>query len=88
VGVRGKHPGSEKLEKNYLVKYCNFIVNLGHSVGGIFDNRSYVNLGIFFPRRQFLVYMRELYHDCVLICVQIKEERLCKSEEEITTNLL
>ena len=35
-----------------LVKYCNFVVNLDHSLCHRSDGRSYVNLRVFCPRRQ------------------------------------
>ena len=41
----------------YVVKYCNFIVNLHCSLCHRYDGRSYVNLGFFFPgRKPFVIY--------------------------------
>ena len=31
------------LDTNFLVKKCNFLVNLGYPLGGIFDDTIYVN---------------------------------------------
>jgi len=33
--------------KSFLVKYCNFVPNLGCSLGEWYDGRSYVDLGFF-----------------------------------------
>ena len=66
-----------------LVIYCNFIVNLDHSLCRRSKGRSYVNLSFFCPRRQPSIIMRELYYDCVLFW----ETRLWESEEGVTTDL-
>ena len=49
-----------------LVKYCNFIVNIDHSLCHIFDGRSYVNLGFFSLKGNHLLYMREIYYGWLL----------------------
>jgi hypothetical protein len=47
-GVQGKHPRRDFFFEIFLVKYCNFIVNLDHSLLGlIYDGIIYV--GSFFP---------------------------------------
>ena len=57
VGVRGQHPWREFFLKKFLVKYCNFVVNLDHLLCHKFDSRSYVNLGIFLPWKATLYYI-------------------------------
>ena len=49
-----------------LVKYCNFIVNLDHSLCHRSDGRSYINIRVFFLEGSPLLCMRELYYDYVL----------------------
>jgi len=43
----GEAPSWINLDTNFLVKICNFLVNLGYSLGGIFDDIIYVNLRFF-----------------------------------------
>ena len=64
-GSRGRVPERIFYEKR-LVKYCNFVVNLDHSSCRISDGRSYVNLRVFSLEGNPLLYMRELYYECVL----------------------
>ena len=52
VRVRGQRPRKDFFYEKCLVKYCNFIVNLDHSLCHRFDGRSYVNLRVFCSRRQ------------------------------------
>jgi hypothetical protein len=65
-GGSGEAPSKGKFYEKCLVKYCNFVVNLDHSLCRKYDDRSYVNLRFFCPRRQPCIIMRELYYDCVL----------------------
>ena len=64
-GVRGQDPQKDFLEK-CPIKYCNFVVNLDHSLCHIFDGRSYVNIRVFSLEGKPLLYMRELYYGYVL----------------------
>ena len=43
----GEAPLWINLDTNLLVKICNFLVNLGYSLCGIFDDIIYVNLRFF-----------------------------------------
>ncbi len=72
-----------------LVKFCNFIVNLGHSVGGDLMVEVMFNLVFFSLEGNPLIYMRELY--CVYVYLyseRERERRLYESEEGITIDLL
>ena len=54
-----------------LVKYCNFVVNLDHSLCRRSDGRSYVNLRVFCPRRQPSI----IYEGIVLrLCSILRDE--------------
>ena len=54
-----------------LVKYCNFVVNLDHSLCHRSESRSYVNLSIFFPRRKPSI----IYEGIVLrLCIILRED--------------
>ena len=67
------------------MKCCNFIVNLGRSLGRDLTVEFMFNLGFFPLEGNPSLYMRELYCGCV--CVYSEQEgemRLCESEEEIT----
>ena len=65
----------EIFDKNCLEKYCNFVVNLGHSLGERSNGISYVNLEIFTVEGKPSVLMRELYCGCVLLlCVRKRED--------------
>ena len=60
------------LEK-YIVKYCNFIVNIDCSLGHIYDGRSYVNLGFFSPgRNPSIIYERII----LWLCIILREETM------------
>ena len=48
----GATPPKGTFYEKCLVKYCNFIVNLDHSLCRRSDSRSYVNLRVFCPRRK------------------------------------
>ena len=51
--------------------FCNFIVNLDHSLCHRSDGRSYVNLRVFFPRRQPSI----IYEGIVLrLCIILRDE--------------
>ena len=51
-----------------LVKYCNFIVNMDHSLCHIFDGRSYVNLRGFFPiRKPSIIYEGIVLRLCIIL---------------------
>jgi len=43
----GEAPSWINLDTNFLVKKCNFLANIGYSLGGIFDDIIYVNLRFF-----------------------------------------
>ena len=64
-GFRGSTPERIFFLKCF-VKYCNFVVNMDHSLCHRSNSRSYVNLGIFSLEENPLLYMRELYYSCVL----------------------
>ena len=66
------------------IKYCNFVVNLDHSLCHRSDGRSYVNLRFFALKGNPLIYMRELYHDCVLFW----ERKLWEGEEKVIANVM
>ena len=75
--------------KIFLVKYCNFVVNLGRSSGRYLTVEVMFNLGFFALEGKPLLYMRELY--CVYVDLyseQERERRLSEREEGITTDLL
>ena len=59
-------PSKGNFYEKCLVKYCNFVVNLDHSLCRRSDSRSYVNLRVFCPKMKPFIIMRELYYDCVL----------------------
>jgi hypothetical protein len=89
VGVLGKHPQREIFRKKFLVKYCNFVVNLDHSsLGCIYDSRSYVR--VFFPRRK----PSFMYEGIVLwLFIYVSEycilrEETVRKEEEVTVGML
>ena len=84
-GGLGAAPPKGIFYEKCLVKYCNFVVNLDHSLCRRSDSRSHVYLRVFFSLEgNPLLYMRELYYDCVLFW----ETRLWESEEKVTTDLL
>ena len=83
-GFGGSTPERTFFYKKCLVKYCNFIVNLDRSLCHRYDGRSYVNIRVLALEGNPLLYMRELYYDCVLFL----ETRLWESEEEVTLDLL
>ena len=62
VGVWRQGPSKDFFLEKFLVKYCNFIVNLDCSLCHRSDGISYVNLGIFSLEDNPLLYMRELYY--------------------------
>jgi hypothetical protein len=62
----GAAPTKIFLLEKFLVKYCNFVVNMDCSLCHRSDDRSYVNLGSFPLQGNHLLYMRELYYVCVL----------------------
>jgi hypothetical protein len=64
-GFRGSAPERIFFFKCH-VKYCNFIVNMDHSLCHRYDGRSYVNIRFFSLEGNPLLYMRELYYDCIL----------------------
>ena len=83
-GFRGDSPPSRGsletpqkgffLEK-FLVKYCNFVVNLDRSLCHGSDDRSYVNLRVFFPRRKPSI----IYEGIVLrLCIILRDETVRK----------
>ena len=51
-GGLGAAPPKGIFFEKCLVKYCNFVVNLDHSLCHRSDGRCYVYLRVFFPRRQ------------------------------------
>ena len=54
-----------------LVKYCNFVVNLDHSLCRRSDGRCYVNLRVFLPRRKPSI----IYEGIVLrLCIILRDE--------------
>ena len=65
-GGSGATPPKGFFLEKFLVKYCNFVVNMDHSLCHISEGRSYVNLWFFSLESNPLLYMRELYYDCVL----------------------
>ena len=48
-GSSGATPLKDFFYEKFLVKYCNFVVNLDHSLSHKSDCRSYDNLSVFFP---------------------------------------
>ena len=51
-----------------LVKYCNFVVNLDHSLCRRYDCRSYVNIRVFCPiRHPSIIYERIVLWLCVIL---------------------
>jgi hypothetical protein len=57
--------------RGVLVKYCNFVVNLDHSLCRRSDDISYVNLRVFYPRRQPSI----TYEGIVLqLCIFLRDE--------------
>jgi hypothetical protein len=61
VGVSGEAPPKRNFWENFLVKYCNFVVNLNRSsLGCRYDGRSYVRV-FFSLEGNPLLCMRELY---------------------------
>ena len=68
-----------------LVKYCNFIVNLDHSLCHRFDGRSYVYLRVFFRTRKPSI----IYEGIVLrLCIILRDENVREREEEVIADLL
>ena len=54
-----------------LVKYCNFVINLDHSLCHRSDGRSYLYLMVFCPRRQPSI----IYEGIVLrLCILLRDE--------------
>jgi hypothetical protein len=69
-GSRAAPPKGIFYEK-CLVKYCNFIVNLDHSLCHRSNDRSYVYLRFFCPRRQPSI----IYEGIVLrLCIILRDE--------------
>ena len=71
----GKGSGAVPLKgifyEKCLVKYCNFVVNLDHSLYHKYDNRSCVNLRVSSLRRQPSI----IYEGIVLcLCSILREE--------------
>lgn len=80
-------PSWINLDANFLVKICNFLVNLGYSLGGIFDDIIYVNLRFFSldGNPQFL------WGNCISTMnysILEKKRILCDGEEDIKTYFL
>ena len=67
----GEAPPKGIFYEKCLVKYCNFIVNLDHSLCRRSDGRSYVYLRVFCPRRQPSI----IYEGIVLrLCIILRDE--------------
>ena len=59
--------------KKCLVKYCNFVFNLDHSLCHKYDGRRYVNLRFFyFQRKPFVIYEGIVLH----LCISLREETM------------
>ena len=70
-GGLGEAPPKGIFYEKCLVKYCNFIVNLDHSLGRRSDGRSYVYLRVFCPRRKPSI----IYEGIVLrMCILLRDE--------------
>ena len=70
-GVSGAAPPKGIFYEKCLVKYCNFIVNLDHSLCCRSDGRSYVYLRVFCLRRQPSI----IYEGIVLrLCIILRDE--------------
>ena len=72
-GGLGQRPRKGIFYEKCFVKYCNFIVNLDHSLCHRYDGRSYVYLMVFFPRRQPSI----IYEGIVLrLCIILRDETM------------
>ena len=67
----GAAPSKGIFYEKCLVKYCNFVVNLDHSLCHRSDDRSYVYLRVFCPRRKPSI----IYEGIVLrLCIILRDE--------------
>ena len=74
-GDSGAMPSKGIFYEKCLVKYCNFVLNLDHSLCRRSDGRSYVNLRVFCPRRQPSI----IYEGIVLrLCIILRDETVRK----------
>ena len=72
-GGSGAVPSKGIFYEKLLVKYCHFVVNLGHSLYHRYYGRSYINLRVFFPRRKPSI----IYEGIVLrLCIILREENV------------
>jgi hypothetical protein len=70
-GGSGVAPLKGFFYEKYLVKYCNFIINMDYSLFHRSDGRSYVYLKVLCPRRQ----PSSIYEGIVLrMCIILRDE--------------
>ena len=73
-GSLRKAPPKGFFYEKCLAKYCNFIINLDHSLCHRSDGRSYIYLRVLFPRRQPSI----IYEGIVLWLCIISKRRDCE----------